>query len=197
MRNISLAVPYKSTTNRKENRLLLLAGGFVLFLGLALTFAPAARSHSWQVPLRYDHWIGFGVWLVMFFILQRLTGIRLPDRDPYLLPIAAVLSGWGLMTIWRLTPAFGLRQTIWLGLALAAVAAGLYQPALLTWLRRYKYIWLTGGILLLAATFIFGTNPEGASAGAAHVAGLLRRPVYAAFRTTQTAAGNLPGRISG
>jgi len=72
-----------------------------------------------------------------------------------------MLTGWGLLAIWRLTPAFGLRQTIWVAIALAVFGFGLRLPANLNFLRRYKYLWLTSGLLLTALTLIFGTNPMG------------------------------------
>jgi hypothetical protein len=67
-------------------------------------------------------------------------------------------------------------------------------PNLLDLLRRYKYVWLTGSLLLLAATFLFGTYPGGQ--GPAPVAWLLRR-LSAAFRAAEAAADRLPGRLPG
>ena len=100
------------------------------------------------------------------------TARRLPDRDPYLLPAAALLSGWGCLEIWRLMPYFGLRQALWLLVAAGLFILGLRLPPDLNYLRRYKYLWLTGGLLLTALTLLFGTNPPGPNS--APVAGLLR-----------------------
>lgn len=96
-------------------------------------------------------------------LAHRETARRLPDRDPYLLPAAALLSGLGLMTIWRLYPYFGIRQTIWMLVTVGLFTAGLRLPGNLAFLRRYKYLWLTGGLLLTALTLLFGTNPNGSS----------------------------------
>ena len=35
-----------------------------------------------------------------------MTNRRIPEADPYLLPLAALLTGWGILTIYRLVPAF-------------------------------------------------------------------------------------------
>ncbi|MDI6770732.1 MAG: FtsW/RodA/SpoVE family cell cycle protein, partial [Anaerolineales bacterium] len=86
---------------------------------------------------------------------------RLPDSDPYLLPLAALLSGWGLLTVWRLDVSLGLRQSLWLIVSSGVLILGLRLPADLRFLRRYKYLWLTGGLLLTALTLVFGTNPLG------------------------------------
>jgi cell division protein FtsW (lipid II flippase) len=150
-----------SPTDTIQSRLLRLAALFLFGYSLALTFAPAARAHTWAVSYLWQHWIGFAIWLVAFNLAHQQTARRLPDRDPYLLPLAGMLSGWGLLTIWRLYPEFGARQTVWLALAALLLVAGLRLPGTLSFLRRYKYLWLTGALLLTAATFIFGTSPSG------------------------------------
>ncbi|MEA4907945.1 MAG: hypothetical protein VB089_09995, partial [Anaerolineaceae bacterium] len=132
-----------------------LAGLFMFLFSLTLTVSPAARIHSWDAPYRWLHWIGFFVWLACSAILHRLIQSKLPDRDPYILPVALLLAGWGLLTIWRLDAVFGLRQSAWLGVGTLAIYLGLRVPRLLFLLRKYKYIWLTGGLLLTAMTFLF------------------------------------------
>jgi cell division protein FtsW (lipid II flippase) len=107
--------------------------------------------------------LGLGTWAGFFFLAHRQSGRLLPDRDPYLLPIAALLSGWGLLTVWRLLPDFGLRQTAWLAIGSILLILGLRLPGDLNFLRRYKYVWLTGGLLLTAFTLLFGTNPSAMS----------------------------------
>ncbi|HSF83189.1 MAG TPA: FtsW/RodA/SpoVE family cell cycle protein [Anaerolineales bacterium] len=113
------------------------------------------------MSFKWEHWSGFFVWLLVVFLAHRQTNQRLPYRDPYLLPIAALLSGLGLLTIWRLYPDLGLRQTFWLGIVGALFYAGLRLPNDLSFLRRYKYLWLSAGLLLTALTLVFGTNPLG------------------------------------
>src|SRR6185295_20339216 len=76
-------------------------------------------------------------------------------------PMTAFLSGWGLLTVWRLEPGFGARQALWLAVSLIVFLFGLGLPSTLEFLRKYKYILLSGGLLLTALTLIFGTNPNG------------------------------------
>ena len=137
------------------------AASFVLIYSAILTLGPAVRLHSWTVDYRWMHWIGAVVWLVSLAVLYRQWNKRLPDVDPYILPCAALLTGFGLLTIWRLDADLGMRQTIWLAGISAAVAFALHIHDLLPIMRRYKYVWLTAGILLTAVTFIFGTYPGG------------------------------------
>jgi cell division protein FtsW (lipid II flippase) len=45
--------------------------------------------------------------------------------------------------------------------ATVALVGIMHLPAGLRWLRRYRYLWLMGGLGLTAATLIFGTSPSG------------------------------------
>jgi peptidoglycan glycosyltransferase len=96
-----------------------------------------------------------------------------PGHDPLLLPVVGLMTGLGLVMVARLAPGFLARQTAWslLGLgAMLAVALGLRnRPSQVAWpglrlLRRYRYTWLIGGLVLLALTLVFGVNPAGTGA---------------------------------
>jgi len=144
-----------------QRRLLILAAAFLAAYNLALTFSNAARYHTWAVSLTGQNWIGFGIWFLSMAFLESESNRHLPDHDPYLLPIIGTLSGWGLVTIWRLDTSLGLRQSLWLAVGSAAMWICFRFPKVLGLLRKYKYLWLTGGILLTALTFFFGTYPAG------------------------------------
>jgi cell division protein FtsW (lipid II flippase) len=157
-----------SPIDQTEKRLLILAGVFLGLFSLAITLSNAVRLRTWQVEFRWVHWLGFAIWIGFAWLTHRELSRRLPERDPFLFPIAALLMGWGLLTIWRLSSGFGLRQSAWLVVAglvfILAVRFNQLPPGdrILTYLRRFKYIWLTSGLLLTALTLILGTNPMGA-----------------------------------
>ena len=140
---------------------MLLAAMFLLAASCALTLAPAVRIHTSGVALRWQHWIGFAVWLVGFAAVYRQADKWIPERDPYLLPIISLMTGWGLLTLFRLDPAYGFRQTIWLAICFIGLLVGLRMHSLLPVLRRYKYIWLTLSLALALLTFFLGTSPSG------------------------------------
>jgi len=150
-----------NSTNQIQGRLLLLAALFLSLYSLSLTLSPAVRNRTWEVPYRWEHWFGFGTWLIIFIIIHRYTSRYLNYRDPFLVPIIAILTGWGMLSIWRLYPAFGIRQTAWLIVASIIFLLGLRLKSELLFLRQYKYIWLTAGLILMGLTLIFGTNPTG------------------------------------
>lgn len=147
--------------DRIERRLLWLAAGFILLYAIILTLSPAVRLHSWEVAYRWQHWLGVASWGAGFMLLHRRARVRLPDCDPFLIPLMAILSGWGLLTIYRLDIELGLRQTLWLILSVFLILEGLRIPDLLNLLKKYKYVWLVSGLLLTALTFLLGTYPTG------------------------------------
>jgi len=144
-----------------QNRLLHWAAAFLFLYSTILTLSPAARERTWDVDYRLSHWAGFAIWFAVIFILNRAISRQVPDRDPYLFPAAALLSGWGVLTIWRLDEAFGLRQAVWLAVSALVFVLGLWRPQTIGILRRYKYVLLGGGLLITALTLILGTNPGG------------------------------------
>ena len=147
--------------SQTQRRLFGYSAVFLFLFSLILTLSPAVRERNWLADYRWDHWIGFAIWFALTAFAARVTSRWLPETDPYLLPAASLLSGWGLLTIWRLDPYFGARQTIWLVAAMAAYLVAMRFPTNLSFLRRYKYLTLLGGILLTAATLVFGSNPSG------------------------------------
>jgi cell division protein FtsW (lipid II flippase) len=148
---------------RLSASLLRLAALFLGAYSLGLTISPAVRARAIEglAELRWVHWLGFAVWLAVFFLMDRQVRIYLPNRDVFLIPLTAMLSGWGLLTILRLTTLFGLRQTLWLAVCgVLFILALRFREQILPTLRRYKYVWLFSGFAITALTFFFGTNPS-------------------------------------
>ena len=147
----------------KIQSLLLRWAAFFLFIqSTILTLSPAVRERTWDVDYRFSHWIGFLVWVVLIIFAHSATVKHLQERDPYLLPAAALLSGWGLLTIWRLNENYGIRQTMWLSVSVIIFILALSaQQKIFNFLKRYKYILLSSGLLITALTLFFGTNPLG------------------------------------
>jgi cell division protein FtsW (lipid II flippase) len=149
--------------NWDEARLLLLATLFTLtgFAQLSLVrhgaldageFGPAL---AWAAAVAGTH-----------VVLNR----TIPRRDPLLLPLAALLTGWGLMLIARLEPELVWSHATRIIAGLAALGAlawytaerpGAEAHAGLRWLKRYRYTWFVLALALLAATFVLGVNPLG------------------------------------
>ena len=101
-----------------QSNLLKIAVVFLFLQTLIITLAPAVRARSLDVNYRWSQWIALFLWGL--FVLRAHQSIirQLPDADPYLFPMTAFLSGWGLLTVWRLEPGFGARQALWLAVSI-------------------------------------------------------------------------------
>lgn len=145
-----------------QSRLIRRAALFLFLYALILTLAPAVRSRSWDVEFRSAHWIAFLAWTILTCFAHIMSNKFLPDHDPFILPAASLLAGWGLLTVWRLDEFFGLRQTIWYCISVCLLILMMRYSTLIVFLKRYKYLLLTFGLLATGLTILFGTNPLGA-----------------------------------
>ena len=155
-------------TTRRERFLLLIATAFLLAgtLTLAVHNSPFSTLHPPFSILNSQFPIGHWSLVILSFVISFATAHLLlsrylPHRDPFLLPTAALLTGWGLLLIGRLAINFLLRQAVWLLISTIALLAVVHLGRDLRWLRRFRYTWLFGGLALLAATLVFGVNPSG------------------------------------
>jgi cell division protein FtsW (lipid II flippase) len=148
--------------NRVTQRdLLKIAAVFLILQTAIMTLSPGVRARTWEADYRWSQWLALAIWGFFTWRAYRSILKRLPDADPYLFPVAAFLSGWGLLTVWRLDVTFGARQAIWLGISMLVLYFGTRLPTTLDAIRKYKYLLLTAGLILTGLTLIFGTNPLG------------------------------------
>lgn len=147
--------------HQTQSRLLQWTAFFLFVQSVILTLAPAVRERTWDVDYRLSHWAGYLTWAVFTLLAHRALNKYLPERDPYIFPAAALLSGWGLLTIWRLDEVFGARQTVWFGISITLFMLALWRVKNLSILKNYKYLILFGGLLITTLTLLFGTNPLG------------------------------------
>lgn len=143
--------------DKREAWLLLAATAFVFSNGAAYSLR-AAGSLQWA------HLYAPLLWLLVIGLAHLVLRTLRPRRDPLLLPAFALLTGWGLLLQDRLAPNFLGRQTLWFSLATLALLAVTIAPRTLQPLRRYRYVILLGGLVLLAITLAFGVNPSGSGA---------------------------------
>src|SRR5688572_4314468 len=144
-----------------QSNLLKIAAVFLVLQTLILTLSPGVRARTWEVDFRWSQWIALAIWGIFTWRAHQSILKRLPDADPYLFPAAALLSGWGLLTVWRLDSTVGARQAIWLGISMLVLYFGTRLPTSLDFLRKYKYLLLSAGLVLTSLTLFFGTNPLG------------------------------------
>jgi cell division protein FtsW (lipid II flippase) len=76
---------------------------------------------------------------------------RLPDADPYMFPLVALLAAFGLVEIYRISPHRALGQAVWFGIGLGLFCATILFLRDHRALERYRYTIAIVGIGLLVA----------------------------------------------
>jgi cell division protein FtsW (lipid II flippase) len=109
--------------------------------------------------------------------------LRTPDADQLILPLVALLAGLGLLLTARLEPSLAAqipeaytgidaKQSLWVTIGVVVLALILFVPwdtlfrrylrtSMMDWLDHHRYAWLSIGVGLIIATFVFGKDPNG------------------------------------
>ena len=125
----------------------------LLIMSLAGLVASVAFASAWfaQATAIDYGWLPWAALLAGVFLVAHVVArLTVPDADPTLLPITALLCAVGLTFVYRLDPEFGRKQLVWVAVGVAAFALVLF------WLRfdyrileRYKYLFGVSAIVLL------------------------------------------------
>jgi cell division protein FtsW (lipid II flippase) len=90
---------------------------------------------------------------------------RLPNADPYVFPLAALLAAFGLVEIYRIKPDLAIKQAGWFGVGLALFVITILFLRDIRTLERYRYTIAIAGILLLLSPL----SPIGQTVNGAHL----------------------------
>jgi cell division protein FtsW (lipid II flippase) len=117
-----------------------------LLAGIALASVTIARDAEVAADAVLWAALFLGLYLVAHVVARRTV----PDADGALLPLAAVLTAFGLALNYRLDPDDGARQALWVAIGVGVLAATL------VWLRRdyrvlesYRYLFGVTAVALL------------------------------------------------
>jgi cell division protein FtsW (lipid II flippase) len=140
-----------------------LANLVVVGLLTAIGFASVYIARQSVVSTASLSYAGF--FFALYLAAHLVCRLTVPYADPYLLPMAGLLTAVGVTEIYRLHAADAFRQGLWIVVALAALAGTLF--ALHRDYRRlesYKYLFGLGaiGLLMLPALPVIGTSINGA-----------------------------------
>jgi cell division protein FtsW (lipid II flippase) len=136
---------------RNRELLFLIVVGVLTAIGFASVYI-ARKSEVSTASLTYAAFF-FGLYLVAHLMAR----YAVPFADPYLLPIAGLLTAIGLTEIYRLNPDDAFKQGIWI-----VVAVGLFSLTLFTLARdyrrleSYKYLFGLGAVGLLVLPILPG-----------------------------------------
>ena len=113
--------------------------------------------------LRSDIWLYWTPLAALAVIFHVVLRLRASEADPLLLPLGVTLNGLGLAEIYRLdlatlaakgTNLFAEKQVAWIVVALIAAIATLFFVKSHLFLRRYIYIAMAVGVVLLLSPLI-------------------------------------------
>jgi prepilin signal peptidase PulO-like enzyme (type II secretory pathway) len=128
-------------TERNTELAYLVAVSGLTAVGFAIVYIARRAEISWG-SLGYA-----GFFIVLYLVAHLIARRTVPNADPYLLPMAGLLTAIGLTEIYRLGPDDAFKQGLWIVVGLALCAAALIA------LRRdyrllesYKYIFGHGAI---------------------------------------------------
>lgn len=114
-----------------------------------------------------------GAFVGLFLLLSLALALRGWGEDQVLLPLAALLSGIGLVMTRRLEPdlvarygavytGVALKQVVWVLGGVLVLALASFVPWRMRWLKHYRYSWLLLGLGLVFVAAVFGVERNGA-----------------------------------
>jgi cell division protein FtsW (lipid II flippase) len=101
-----------------------------------------------------------GVFLAACVFGHLFIRARLPDADPYLFPLVALLAAFGLVEIYRISPSRAGQQAVWFGVGLAFFCLTIVFLRDHRVLERYRYLIALGGIGLLVLPRLPGIGQQ-------------------------------------
>lgn len=82
--------------------------------------------------------------------------------DNYVLPLVALLTGMGLVMLYRLSPSLAVKQFYWVMIGLVVFVLTTLFFKEYEQLDNYKYLYILAGLVLLVLSIIFGKATNGA-----------------------------------
>ncbi|MEI6792337.1 MAG: FtsW/RodA/SpoVE family cell cycle protein [Actinomycetes bacterium] len=139
---------------RNRELLGLLPASLLIVAGFGAVFLQE-QAKLGNLSLTYGA-IFLGLCLAAHLIIR----VRLPDADPYLLPIIAVLASIGLVVIYRLNETLARDQAQWFVVGLIAFAATILLLRDYRVLERYRYLIAAASLFLLLLPRIPGIGQQ-------------------------------------
>ncbi len=148
-----------SISYRNRELLYLIVVGVLTGIGFASVYIARQSVVSWGS-------LGYAVFFFALYLAAHLvTRITVPNADPYLLPMAGLLTAVGVTEIYRLGVSDAFKQGLWIVVGVALFALALWRLRRdYRILEQYKYVFGIGAIVLLFLPRVpgLGTTVNGA-----------------------------------
>jgi cell division protein FtsW (lipid II flippase) len=142
------------TSARNRELLALVPVAALLTAGFAAVFAQEGDKLG-DLSLTYG-----GYFLAICLATHIYLRIRLPNADPYLFPLVATLTTFGLVMIYRLDETLARDQANWFVLGLVLFALTIHFLRDYDVLERYRYTIAIAGLLVLLAPRLPGIGQQ-------------------------------------
>jgi cell division protein FtsW (lipid II flippase) len=139
---------------RNRELLALVPASLLLTAGFAAIFIQESEQLS-DVSLTYG-----AAFLALCLAGHLVIRFTLPDADPYLFPLVAVLACFGLVVIYRLDEDLAREQAQWFVVGLLLFAATIVFLRDFRVLERYRYTVAAAGLLLLLLPRVPGIGQQ-------------------------------------
>jgi cell division protein FtsW (lipid II flippase) len=90
-----------------------------------------------------------GIFLALCLVVHLFVRARLPDADPYLFPLVALLAAFGLVVIYRIDDTLARQQAAWFVVGIVLFVGTILFLRDIRVLERYRYVIAAAGIGLL------------------------------------------------
>ncbi|HZO36855.1 MAG TPA: FtsW/RodA/SpoVE family cell cycle protein [Solirubrobacteraceae bacterium] len=162
---------------RNRELFALLPAALLLTAGFAAIFVSRGQllgglngdNHVSDVSLTYG-----GAFLALCVAAHFVVRVALPNADPYLFPLVAVLACFGLVEIYRINDELARQQAQWFVIGLGLFVATIVAVRDYRKLERFRYLIAIGGIGLLLLPRLF--SPVNGAYLAIHVGSLTVQP---------------------
>lgn len=146
---------------------LLISACLVVLAGQAGLIAASGGGPRWADLAAAGGFVG------LFLTLSLALALRGWQEDQLLVPLAALLAGFGMVLARRLEPDLvaryggayadvALKQAVWVLGGVLVLALVSFVPWRTHWLKHYRYTWLLLGLALVGVTAVFGVERNGA-----------------------------------
>jgi cell division protein FtsW (lipid II flippase) len=142
------------TSARNRELLALVPVAILLTAGFAGVFSQESEQLG-DLSLIYG-----GYFLAICLATHIYLRIRLPNADPYLFPLVATLTAFGLVMIYRIDETLARDQANWFVLGLILFALTVHFLRDYEVLERYRYTIAIAGLLLLLAPRVPGIGQQ-------------------------------------
>ena len=134
----------------------------LIMVGLLTAVGFASVYTARQNQISSTSLVYAGVFLALFAVAHIGVRAGLPNADPWLLPLAALLCALGLTEIYRLQPSLAGEQSVWIVVGLIGFLGLIFVLRDHRRLEGYKYTLATAAVALLLFTMVAGTSVNGA-----------------------------------